>query len=562
MKNYQSIAITNEAAPDDEDDDAFDSANHTLSNDHPSDHLSPPFDADDERPSNLLVGTFNLIATIVGGAALSLPIAFLRCGVAFTTFVMILSAFATYASLIMLCNSSRRGGGSSYGEVMRSAFGIRAEEGVSWTLFVFLAFVIVAYMVLIRDIWTPLVREALDDDDVDGDRVLLVITISLLPFLFQRSLHALRWNCYVGSASIFVLCVALNLGGWQRRRRRRRRGYGDVVDDGGVFEIEYFKIPSAEDVMFSFPIVMLSFLCHFNIIAIQNSLRRPTRERVRGLIRHAICACFALMYAFGFGGYYYAGSETQGNILLNVPISRRRVGGDGGDDNDDYDDHAGEYYLFLLGRIGCGTTMMLGLPMMALPCREALLEVVDVRFHRSHRTNNSVAREIADDVGGTTAGGNEEEGRPWKLFRRCNKYETVRDASIVADDEVVEIAPGACHHGETPVGARSSILIRRVPIQNDYVFRNSLAHYGSTLMIVAACYVGAVAVSGVAVVWSFIGSSMAFFISFVLPCGSFIVIENAVPDRRCGWVRLAWTMLLLSVVGAAVCTINSIRGFE
>jgi hypothetical protein len=26
-------------------------------------------------------------------------------------------------------------------------------------------------------------------------------------------------------------------------------------------------------------------------------------------------------------------------------------------------------------------------------------------------------------------------------------------------------------------------------------------------------------------------------------------------------VRLAWTMLLLSIVGAAVCTINSIRGF-
>jgi hypothetical protein len=64
--------------------------------------------------------------------------------------------------------------------------------------------------------------------------------------------------------------------------------------------------------------------------------------------------------------------------------------------------------------------------------------------------------------------------------------------------------------------------------------------------------------------------AMAFFISFVLPCGSFIVIENAVPttadtagvgDRRCGRVRLAWTMLLLSIVGAAVCTINSIRGF-
>lgn len=37
---------------------------------------------------------------------------------------------------------------------MRSAFGERMEEAVSWLLFIFLMFVIVGYMVLIRDIWT------------------------------------------------------------------------------------------------------------------------------------------------------------------------------------------------------------------------------------------------------------------------------------------------------------------------------------------------------------------------------------------------------------------------
>jgi hypothetical protein len=401
----------------------------------------------------------------------------------------------------------------------------------------------------------------------------------MLPFFFRRSLHALSWNCYVGSASIFVLCVALNLGGWQRRRRRRGQidgGGGGGDDRGGRFDVEYFKMPSAGDAMFAIPIVMLSFLCHFNVLAIQNALRRPTRERMRSLIRRATFACFALMYALGFGGYYYAGSETQGNILLNVPTSRRHAGGGGGDGDEDEDEHdddrAGEYYLFLLGRIGCGTTLMLAMPMMALPCREALLEVVDVRFQRSHRTNNSdvVVSGISDDDdvgGGTTAGGgNEEGGSSWKLLRRWDKYETVRDASTFAEDEIVEIPPISC----SPPTRPSTVPIRRAPIQGDHVFRNSLAHYGSTLAIVVACYVSAVAVSGVAVVWSFIGSSMAFFIAFVLPCGSFIVIENAAPTtadavggsgRRRGWVRLAWAMLLLSICGAVVCTVNSIRGF-
>jgi hypothetical protein len=94
-------------------------------------------------------------------------------------------------------------------------------------------------------------------------------------------------------------------------------------------------------------------------------------------------------------------------------------------------------------------------------------------------------------------------------------------------------------------------------------------------MIVAACHVGRgpVAVRGVAVgmVLHHI-EHVVFRLVRVAAFGSFIIIENAVPttttaaagggDRRLGWVRLAWqTMLPLSVVGAVVCTIISIRGF-
>ena len=109
MKNYQSITITNELQLPDE--ERNNNNNCNSCNDHPEDHLAPPFDST-ERPSNLFVGTFNLIATIVGGAVLSLPIAFEKCGIAFTTIAMILSTYMTYSSLVMLCYCSRRGGGS------------------------------------------------------------------------------------------------------------------------------------------------------------------------------------------------------------------------------------------------------------------------------------------------------------------------------------------------------------------------------------------------------------------------------------------------------------------
>ncbi|KAL7545006.1 hypothetical protein ACHAWF_008376 [Thalassiosira exigua] len=557
MKNYQSIDAGGE-----EDAEGEGSAlavecprpdsSSPDRNPHPEDHLCPPFDSP-SRPSNLFVGAFNLVATVVGGAVLSLPVVFRKCGVAFTTLAMVLSAYLTYASLAMLCHSARRGGGSSYGEVVRSAFGKRAEEGVSWLLFAFLAFVLVGYDVLLKDIWTPLARELAGVEGADEDRVLLCVLGLLLPFALQRSLHALRYNCYVGSASIFVLCVALCRGGLMRRR-------GEVQDSS--YQIEYFKVPSPEDALFSFPIVTCAFLCHFNIIAIQNALQRPTRERMDKLTKTAIFLCFCLMYAFGLGGYLYGGSDTQGNILLNVPTSRDEEGGQ----------DATEYYLFLLGRIGCGTTIAFAVPMIALPCREALLEVVDVKYHDEHHvttTANQQSAEVASSGGGG-------EKWYWKLCHRCNRSETERDATISAEDEVTEV-PGEIAEAartDSPLlvrlsssSFRSSVILRHDPIQRDYVFRNTLAHWGSTLLIFGTCYFAAVAVRGVEAVWSLIGSGMAFLLAFVLPCGCFLVIEGGVPgkdeggDRRDGWISLARAMLAFAIVGAVVCTVNNTVGF-
>ena len=395
---------------------------------------------------------------------------------------------------------------------------------MSILLFVFLMFVITGYQVLIRDIWTPLVREItgrsfmnMDNIEVEGDYVLLAIVVLLCPFLVQRSLHALRYNCYVGASSIFILCVALCRGGWQNYHNaismasidddEEEDQFDNINGKDGVesnsfqeesssesydttFQIEFFKVPSTQEILFCFPIVTLTFLCHFNIIAIQNALSKPTRQRIQNLTGYSVTACFALCYAFGLGGYLYAGSRTEGNILLNVPTGHMP-----GEDE-------GEYYLFLLGRIGCGTMIAFAMPLMTLPCREALLEVVDVLFHHSHH----IRSRSSGSSSSTSGNGVNNEASCWKILHKYNKTETVQDAAITTEDEIIEILPEDVGGSppQSPCGA--SVLIRHDPIQHDYIFRNTLAHYGSTLLITTTCYLGAVAVSGVAAVWSFIGS--------------------------------------------------------
>ncbi|KAL7467571.1 hypothetical protein ACHAXS_007814 [Conticribra weissflogii] len=526
-------------------------------NTHPQDHLTPPFSSPD-RPSNLLVGSFNLIATIVGGGVLSLPIVFCKMGVFFTILAMILSAYMTHMSLVMLCYCSRRAGGSSYGEVARSAFGEKMEEGVSWLLFIYLLFAIMGFMVLLRDIWTPLVGLLLGKH-CDGDSVLVGVLLLLLPFFFLRSLHALRYNCYVGFASVSILCIALVRGGWEKFEE------GVLRDDDSVgkdFDIDWFKIPAVEDVLFSFPIASFSFLCQFNIIAVHNSLSVPTRERTGKLIQYAIIPSFILMTMFGIGGYVYAGVQVQGNILLNVPMNRSSGEGEG------------LYYIFLLGRIGCGAALALAMPLMVLPCRESLLEVIDVFFHRSHHREDVHVHDT--NVNHRSSEKSiEDEPFCWKWFHKLNKNETLQDSILVTEDELLEIVHHDHHPHSTADGTGtdtgddnqlfgSSTIIRKKPIQKDWIFRNSFVHYSATIFIISLCFFGAVKVRGIAVVWNFVGSSLAFFVSFILPCSCFIAIEREVPrkeeggDRHVGWIRVAWVMLAFSVVGSVICTWNSV----
>ena len=69
-------------------------------------------------------------------------------------------------------------------------------------------------------------------------------------------------------------------------------------------------------------------------------------------------------------------------------------------------------WLFYVYHHRCGVTIMIAMPLNLLPCREALLEVVDVWFHYSHHR--------ADQEGS-----NPEEQGCWRLFHRLNSTEDV-----------------------------------------------------------------------------------------------------------------------------------------
>jgi amino acid permease len=180
---------------------------------------------------------------------------------------------------------------------MRNAFGPLAELAATILLFFLLFLVLVAYMVLLKDIWTPVIlkmapgltelfashtnnREASMEEDA-SQFMLILILILALPLLLQTDLHALRHTCYVGFASAIILMLGVTHEALQRN-----------WDNPGLFDKNVLWVGDRDGILYAFPIIVLSFFSIYNVLTVHSALFNPTRSRVKFVLDGTIGLCF------------------------------------------------------------------------------------------------------------------------------------------------------------------------------------------------------------------------------------------------------------------------------
>jgi len=461
--------------------------------------LTPPFGSD-LRKSSLLTATFGMVATIIGGGILSIPLSFQKLGLVLGSVLFIISAFATAFSLNILCYCSRRTGSISYTEVVRVAFGPSMEFATTCLLFTLLLFMITAYMVLLKNIWSPIIGSIIqssvaitapeEKQRLQEDYVLIMLLLLITPLVLRRDLHALRYNCYVGFFSITVLCFAVAYRAYERN-----------VEDPSLFFHHAKLFPSSwSDGLFAFPLVILNFLCSYNVLSVHGALVNPTSQRVQSVINLSLVSVFILSYVFGVVGYLYAYDDTRGNILLNFDLTDR---------------------VILLGRIGYGVTLLAAIPMVALPCRDALLSLAP---HFS-----------------------------WKHLSRTegilNHLHTHERTSLLQQSS-------SDNFERTSNDEKND--------QKDYSLKcssNNIFFYFATFFILSIAFFGAAFAPGVASVWSICGSGLAFIVAFILPASCYIKIRHKQKGREDKLVILSWLLLAFATVSAIACTLQTLWGF-
>lgn len=267
-------------------------------------HLNPLYECV-TRKSSTAVAIINLVATTCGGGVLSLPLAFKRAGIIPTTVFMIYGALSTHFSLYILVSCARRTGGRSYGDVARAAFGNAAEVVTTALLGLMLIGSTTAYLVLVKDIWTPVVLvilpmsvkkpllfdgpmpedsmfdPALKPSKEGANLILFLILVLGTPLLLKRDLHALRHTCYFGFSSCVLLMLAVVFRAFEIMQS----------EEPDKPRINWYST-DVSDYAFAFPIVVLCFFCSYNILGVHSSLLHPTRDRLKYVLDTSVTICF------------------------------------------------------------------------------------------------------------------------------------------------------------------------------------------------------------------------------------------------------------------------------
>ena len=240
---------------------------------------------------------------------------------------------------------------------------------------------------------------------------------------------------------------------------------------------------------------VLNSLRFFFINSVHGALVNPTSKRVQSVINLSLVSVFILSYVFGLVGYLYAYDDTRGNILLNFDPTDR---------------------VILLGRIGYGVTLLAAIPMVVLPCRDALL---------------SLAPQFS-----------------WK--------------NLLGTEEILNHLD--THERTSLLQQRSSDDFEKTSNDDDESLICSSLNfffYFATFFILSIAFFGASFAPGVASVWSICGSGLAFIIAFILPSSCYIKIRHKQKEREDKLVILSWFLLAFATVSAIACTLQTLWGF-
>ena len=452
----------------------------TATDDHMDDQSIG--DESDERKGTIMSARLNILSTMVGGGSLSLPMAFHKSGNAFMgpLFIILVAASAEFCFRVLIASDNilsntpsdaRRKGNASFEGVASAAFGPNALVFSMALVTAMCFFGTVGYAVLLRDMLEPIADFVVPPPagatgvTLSHNVSMLIVILAVTPLCTLKNFTALRRFGAASMMSVMILgsCVlyrSLQCNFFANHAQDRHSSWYDYLT--------YFPT-SLKDTLDALPLFISCFVCHYNILPVQNELRNPSSERVAWWVRSTTWFAAIFYLVIGFAGSMYGNCTPSGNVQGNILL--------------DFDE---DDPLLFMGRMCLALTITLAFPMLVIPARDIIIRAVK----RITLAKNSLETPTESQVEvGTVYSDAQSELQEPLLVEEANG-----DTISVSNEQ------------DAPV----SLAWRLAAAV--FVFWTGAA--------VACC------VTSIDVVWDLLGSSLSILLSYLVPCGSYIALTR------------------------------------
>ena len=244
-----------------------------------------------------------------------------------------------------------------------------------------------------------------------------------------------------------------------------------------------------KDILDVIPLYISCYVCHYNILTVHNELRKPSEERVSWWLRSTTWSASIFYLVLGLSGSAYSKCAVD-EIKGNILLNF----------------HVSDP-LLLVGRMCLAITITLAFPMLTIPARDIVLRSMMER--QSAGASDTSQVELSD-----------------------NPQETLAEP-LLSNEEQEEIAESA------PVQAGG-------PLKTSFGMRLGVAIVLFWTATAVAC-----CVESIDIVWDLLGSSLSIILSYLIPCGSYVVImkQSPGPLSRGKLIAMALAWIILAVTG-------------
>ena len=467
-----------------------------------------------------------MLATIIGGGALSVPYAFKLCGLRGGLLLLALSALASDFALYALCSASRRTGTATLAELAKAAQGPYLENAVVVALFLLCGFVAIAYTRLLRDLLGLFLAPFFQKDAIIVDRALvLCATFVLFPLSLYRELYRLRYAAFISFGGALCVAALFTFRAWPTLTQ-----LGDPTSLGDRARAKLRPTPDNSSsllavALVALPIMSMSFLCQFNVLSVHARLKKPTRERLKLLLHTVVAMAFLFYVVFGVAGMIVcadAPDDVAQDALSCLSYADKQQQSSGTKCSTDI--------LLACAGGSFAVALLLNTPALVIPLRDSCLVLCSKAYYAASSTTKTQRRARRKQTTERTPLANiEEDGLP------------PQDDAKTTEEATAESGPSSSSSKQQQLSA-------------------TFVHVTVTACIIVVVIIGAQRVPGVASVWAVAGSSVGLFVAYLLPCYLYLKVRGHKDDGPAR-IRKAFCAILFvsSLVLAVLCTYRNAK---